>query len=321
MIRINLLPEEFRKKSRTPLKLLFTITGLVAVNAGLASWWGWTVFGIHAKVESERATLQVEMDGLTPQVNYYHSLETESKQYKSREKTLGQITADRISWTRKLDELIDVANAGGDGSRHLVWLDDLTVAQSNDASTKNYGSVRASGHSGSDKFAQVANFLEDVEGSAFIDDFEKPSPPEGTQTLVDETLVPPVAWAFPLALSLKAPEERAKATIARTTKAVKDPASANGAKGSAKPDDSNAAKPDATKPDAPKSDPAKPDAPKSDAPKPDAPKSDAPKSDAPVAPKADEKPESKPEPKPSPSTPPSPAKTPQSGSKPGAEVQ
>ena len=272
MIRINLLPEEFRKKSRTPFKLLAAIAALVAVNAGLASWWGWTVFGIHAKVESERTTLQLEMDGLTPQVNYYHALETESKQYKSREKTLASITSDRISWTRKMDELIDVANAGGDGSRHLVWLDDLTVAQSNDVNTKSYGSVRAAGHSGSDKFAQVANFLEDLEVSAFIDDFEKPSPPEGTQTLVDETLVPPVAWSFPLALSLKAPEDRTKATLARTSKGVKD-AGAGDAKGATPP------------------------------------KSEAPKSDAPGAPKSDAgsapKPESNPAPAtPAPSTPP-----------------
>jgi len=223
MIRINLLPEEYRKKTRTPLKLLVAVSALVAVNAGLASWWGWTVFGIHAKVESERATLQLEMDGLAPQVAYYHSLESESKQYKSREKTLAAITADRISWTRKLDELIDVANAGGDGSRHLVWLDDLNVTQSVDGNAKNFGSVRAAGHSGSDKFAQVANFLEDLETSAFIDDFEKPSPPEGTQTLVDETLVPPVAWAFPLSLSLKGPEERAKAEAARLLRTQKDP--------------------------------------------------------------------------------------------------
>jgi Tfp pilus assembly protein PilN len=221
MIRINLLPEEYRKKAGTPIKMLVAIAGLVAVNAALLSWWGWTVFGIHAKVDSEKATLQLEMDGLAPQVTYYHSLETESKQYKSREKTLASITADRISWTRKLDELIDVANAGGDGSRHLVWLDDLNVTQATDANSKNFGSVRAAGHSGSDKFAQVANFLEDLETSAFIDDFDRPAPPEGTQTLVDETLVPPVAWAFPLSLSLKGPEDRAKSEAARLAKNYK----------------------------------------------------------------------------------------------------
>jgi hypothetical protein len=105
-----------------------------------------------------------------------------------------------------------------------VWLDDLNVTQAVDGNAKNFGSVRAAGHSGSDKFAQVANFLEDLETSAFIDDFEKPSPPEGTQTLVDETLVPPVAWAFPLSLSLKAPEERAKAEAARLLKTPENPA-------------------------------------------------------------------------------------------------
>jgi hypothetical protein len=193
---------------------------IVALNAGLASWWGWTVFGVRAKVESERTTLQLEMDGLSPQVAYYHQLETESKQYKSREKTLASITSSRISWTRKLDELIDVANAGGDGSRHLVWLDGLTATQVTDATGKNFGSVRAGGHSGSEKFAQVANFLEDLEISAFVDDFQKPSPPEGTQTLIDETLVPPIAWSFPLALSLKSPEDRVKGSAERLRKAA-----------------------------------------------------------------------------------------------------
>jgi Tfp pilus assembly protein PilN len=258
MIRINLLPEEYRKKSRTPLKLLFALAGLVAVNAVLASWWGWTVFGVRAKVESERATLQLEMDGLAPQVAYYHALEGESKQYKSREKTLASITADRISWTRKMDELIDVANAGGDGSRHLVWLDDLNVTQSTDSNQKNFGSVRAAGHSGSEKFAQVANFLEDLEISAFIDDFEKPSPPEGTQTLVDETLVPPVAWAFPMSLSLKSPEERAKSEAARLKKGLKDIEPEGAPAGSSK--DGAAPSPD-TKPDKKAAAPAGPETP------------------------------------------------------------
>ena len=40
MIRINLLPEEYRKKSRTPIKMLVGMGLVVALNAGLASWWG-----------------------------------------------------------------------------------------------------------------------------------------------------------------------------------------------------------------------------------------------------------------------------------------
>ncbi len=212
MIRINLLPEQYRKKARTPIKLLLGVSAAVAVNACLVAWWGRLAIGVQGELDVERSTLQVEMDGLTPQVNYFHSLQSEGKQYTTRETTLSSLTKSRVSWTRKLDELLDVINRGGDGQRHLIWLDDLSVAQAgDDGKGKNFGSLTASGHSGSEKFAQVANFLEDLESSAFMSDFQPPAPPEGTQTLEDKTLVPPVVWAFPLSLSLKSPEERMKA--------------------------------------------------------------------------------------------------------------
>lgn len=212
MIRINLLPEQYRKKARTPIKLLLGVSAAVAINACLVAWWGHLALGVAAELDTERSGLQLEMDGLTPQVTYLHSLQSEGKHYTSRESTLASITKSRISWTKKLDELLDVINRGGDGQRHLVWLDDLQVSQTNeDSRGKNFGSLSASGHSGSEKFAQVANFLEDLESSPFMSDFQPPAPPEGTQTLEDNTLVPPVVWAFPLSLSLKSPEERTKA--------------------------------------------------------------------------------------------------------------
>lgn len=213
MIRINLLPEEYRKKARTPVKLMIGLSAAVAVNSVMISYLGWLTFGVAKEIDSEKSTLQVEMDGLSPQVAYHRNLEKEGKEYESRERTLSSITKSRIVWTRKLDELIDVVNRGDEGQRHLVWMDDLTVSQSQNPRADNYGSVRASGHSGSDKFAQVANFLEDLEGSTFVEDFYRPAPPEGTQTVVDEELVPPVVWAFPLSLTLRSPEEREEARL------------------------------------------------------------------------------------------------------------
>lgn len=244
MIKINLLPEEYRKKARTPFKVLLVIAAAATVNGGLAAWYAWSAFGVQAEIDGEVASLQLEMDGITPQVNYHTALDGESKQYKSREQTLAGITKSRISWTRKLDELVDVVNRGGDGQRHLIWFDDFHVQQSNDPKAKSPGTVRANGHSGSDKFAQVANFLEDVEKSTFLADFQPPAPPEGSQTLVDDTLVPPVAWSFPLSLTLKTPEERAGVKPADDK-----------AKGAAA--DKPAAKPDAAPADA--TTPAKPE--------------------------------------------------------------
>jgi hypothetical protein len=208
MIRINLLPEEYRKKNRTPLKMMLAVATGVTVNSILLAWYAWLAFGVSAEIESERTVLQTELDGLTPQVDYHKSLDGEQLRYAAREKTLAGITASRINWTRKVDELITVINAGGEGGRHFVWLDDLTVQQTVNERANNAGSLKAAGHSGSDNFAQVANFLEDLENSPFIVEFLPPAPPEGTQTLVDNELIPPVVWAFPLALDIKTPEQR-----------------------------------------------------------------------------------------------------------------
>lgn len=246
MIRINLLPETDRQKARTPVKLFIGLAAAVVVNAGLATWWAFSAFGEQAEVESQKTSLQLEMDGLTPQVNYVKALEGEKKQYQSREQTLASITKSRISWTRKLDELIDVINRGGDGQRHLVWLDDINATQNTDTKAKDAGSVRANAHSGSDKYAQIANFLEDLEASPFISDFQSPAPPEGSQAMVDETLVPSTAWSFPLAVSLKSADERAALAAPADPKAKPGKAPAKNA--GAKPHAGNAPAPAAATP-------------------------------------------------------------------------
>lgn len=209
MILINLLPDEYRQQQRTPVKLLVAVAVAVAINGSLAAWWAWTAFGEAAEVSSELAVLSDTMDSLRPQIDYHRSLETEHKQYQARETTLSTITGGRVSWTRKVDQLVDVIHKGGEGdTKYLVWLDDLSVSVSADVRRGSYGNLKASGHSGSGNFAQVANFLEDIERSPFSHGFNEPSPPEGSQSSVDKDLIPAEVWSFPLELTLLAPEER-----------------------------------------------------------------------------------------------------------------
>jgi len=215
MIRINLLPEEYRRKSRTPLRMMAAIAAVVAINGSLLAYWSWLSFGILTQIDTERSVLQVEMDGLTPQVTYHDALQSETSVYASRETTLAEITKNRILWTRKLDELIDVVNLGGDGVRHYIWLDDLSVKQESGGRAGSFGSLRAGGHSGSAKWDQVANFLEDVEDpslSKFLDTFATPSSPEGTQNPPDPELIPSEAWSFPFAVQILSPDERMQKT-------------------------------------------------------------------------------------------------------------
>jgi len=208
MILINLLPQEYRKKQRTPIKFTVAVCTAVAVNCSLLAWWAWLAFGIKAEIESEYLVHRDTMESISPQVAYHRSLERENTQSKSREETLSAITGARISWTKKIDQLIDVINRGGDGEKYLIWLDDLSVEQSSDPRRASFGGLRSSGHSGSANFAHVANFLEDVEASEFIKDFRPPAPPQGSQSSVDANLIPAEVWSFPLQLDLRAPEER-----------------------------------------------------------------------------------------------------------------
>lgn len=208
MIHINLLPEEYRRKARTPVRVTLAFAGVCGVNSLLLAWFAWLSLGVKAEINSEKSVLQTELDGLAPQVTYHKSLETERRSFALREETLASITKNRINWTRKVDELIDVINSGGEGERHYIWLDDLQVSQAADPRNKSAGSIKSAGHSGSDKFEQIANFLDDLERSPFAKEFMPPAPPEGSQSLQDKELIPAVVWAFPLQLTLKEPEER-----------------------------------------------------------------------------------------------------------------
>lgn len=208
MILINLLPQEYRRKNRTPVRFTVGVCVAVAVNCSLLAWWAWLGFGVRAEVDSELAVHTDTMDSISPQIAYHRSLERENALYLSRETTLQGITSNRMSWAQKIDQLIDVVNRGGDGEKYLVWFNDLSVEQSADPRRNSFGSIRSGGHSGNPNFAHVANFLEDLEASPFAVDFQPPAPPEGSQSSVDKDLMPAEVWSFPLDLALMAPDER-----------------------------------------------------------------------------------------------------------------
>lgn len=221
MILINLLPEEYQKRRRTPIKMLGAVAGAVAINATLVAWWCWLTFGVAQVVETKHNLRQEEMDSVGPQVSHYQALEKENRQYISREATLEGITHNRVSWTRKIDELVDLINRGGGGEKYLIWMDnmDIKIEDRDKAKGKNkanFGRLTAQAHSGSGNFAQLANFLDDVEDSPFITDFLPPAPPEGKQSKTDLTLSPSQYWDFKLQVELKSPDDRAAAGSADT---------------------------------------------------------------------------------------------------------
>ena len=215
MILVNLLPQEYRARRRTPLKMLIAVASVVAINTSLFAYWAWTAFGEAAEVKSELAVLEDTMQSLRPQIKYHEDLQDESKLFQSREATLKDVTKSRISWTEEVDELIDVIHRGGTSDeKYLIWLDGLTVNNEINERKKTFGELSANGNSGSPKFSHVANFIDDVQMSPLARDFDASSDPEGQQAIKDEELVPSEVWSFPFELTLKSPEARAEARAA-----------------------------------------------------------------------------------------------------------
>jgi hypothetical protein len=224
MITINLLPPEYRRANRVPIKILAATGAAVAVNASLLVWCAWTWFGLRTEVLAELQVRQDDLAALKPRVEHHKKLEEEKKSFESREETLAEINAARINWTQKMDELVDVINRGGNGEKYLIWMDDLTVTQlapnANKSKGKDapIGSVRANGHSGSPNFGLVANFFEDVSASTFANGFFPPAPPQGRISSVDTELIPSETFSFTLDLQIK-PQEPGKNKAGEAKKA------------------------------------------------------------------------------------------------------
>lgn len=223
MITINLLPPELRRRSGPPVKVLAATAAATAAVSTLVAVWGWLAFGVAAEVESRRAQLALEMDGLRPQLQYNQSLDAEIRVAAARESKLATVNKERVVWTEKVDELIDVVNAGNE-VEHFIWFDDLVVRQGAGAAGRGArsqpGSLQVAGHSGSgadprsglEKTAHFLDAVVDEELSSFMRDFETIESVDVLKRVArsepDADLIPEVNWSFPLSLQLKDADAR-----------------------------------------------------------------------------------------------------------------
>lgn len=213
MITINLLPDDYRRRAKSPVGMIAAVAAAILVNASLFAYYGYLEFGTSANIETTRSVLQLDLDGLKPQVAYHKTLEKEIQTRSARETTLSEITRNRVLWTKALDEVLDVVHAGREGIEHFVWFEDIDVKMEPGGGNARggYGKMKAAGHSGSEDYDQVANFLEDMEDrdlSSLWKIFGKPQAPEARINDPDEDLIPSVNWSFPLTIDLLSPDER-----------------------------------------------------------------------------------------------------------------
>ncbi len=209
MIRINLLPPEYRKVEGTPVARLVTTVAAVALVAGAVGLWGWYHFAVLAQIREQRAQKEEELASLKAQADRAASLEKELKEYQRRRDTIEKIGASRILWSKKLDELADIIYDKGDTKRHLVWLTSLRTG--NGRVPTSPAQLIINGYSGGGEYHRMSDFNNDIKKSEeFFSDFFRVDPPEGKQIAWTDDLVPAQAWTFGWGLDLKPPTWREK---------------------------------------------------------------------------------------------------------------
>jgi hypothetical protein len=208
MTRINLLPQDYRKKTATPLAVLLPTVASITLVLVLGFGWAWLHFAELAKVEGVRGDLEAMLQSKTPSLTYVAALKEEHADFENRKSTIKEIASSRVLWTKKLDELFDIATNDDGGSQYLIWLQSLEVKPPTMARGKLAGmgeTLTMKGHCFADKspLQHYNVFHAAVKHSDFFKDFATLDDPAGKAVEFDDKLNPSSAWAMDLTLTMK----------------------------------------------------------------------------------------------------------------------
>ncbi len=121
MIRINLLPDEYRRVERTSIALFLVFMVLVVAACLSAVFMGYTMIQ-NAKLERRKRDASAQVQRLQAEVADIDEKRREMQEFGKRHRVIMTIRANRIYWSRKLDELASVMQKNGLEDAWLVGL-------------------------------------------------------------------------------------------------------------------------------------------------------------------------------------------------------
>lgn len=195
MIRINLLPQEYRRNSRTSPKVFAAILAAVMVVCGMFGWFGYIYFGDLGVLEVARAEAEELLAARKKRVSYHDSLVAEKSDYTERANTIEKIAKSRVLWTEVLDQMIDTVNNDGDIDRHMAWFRGMTVKDGD--GDKAGPEVSMPGWVQGNDIRRLADFHDDLEQTPFFRWVKKKTLPSG-DVQVDNKKKPAEALFFQL---------------------------------------------------------------------------------------------------------------------------
>ncbi len=177
MIRINLLPEEYRKAERTSPKVFAAMLASVVMVCCSVGWFGYVYVGELGRLEMKVLQDQETLTTLTPQVAYHDALTRETNDFQARFQTIEQISKSRALWTPVMDQLIDTIDNVQDPDRHVAWFSSMQVR---DGKGTRGPEVSMPGMVQGDNINRLTYFHDDLERTPFFENVSEVSLPQGT---------------------------------------------------------------------------------------------------------------------------------------------
>lgn len=202
MIRVNLLPQEYRKAESTPLKQFFATVGAVIVVALAVVGFALVRFGKLQPREQDLKNIQEEVESQGSKVKESKELAAWLAEYKTQYEKIDKVAMTRVLWSRKVDELWEVVVNPVPTNKYDVWLRGLSGRVSDAA--KSGGEVQFSGASAGPQVYRLSDFHESVTSSDFFKDFQSITYPAGTREVLPGTdREPKEGWTFQMSLLLR----------------------------------------------------------------------------------------------------------------------
>ena len=198
MLKINLLPAEFKSTEHASLSALMMLMLCTFLSVSSICCVAYLYFGILKNAEMNRDIAKEEYENLAPMAKYADDLDTEKKEYMKRSLAIKDIETTRIIWTKKIDQLLQVINNHGRIDRHWVWLKDFRVKMG--AQSREPG-MELKGYVAHDQYEHLSNFNEDLKNHPLFQDFCAISNPTGSITY-EKKMLPPASIEFDWELKL-----------------------------------------------------------------------------------------------------------------------
>jgi Tfp pilus assembly protein PilN len=215
MIRVNLLPQEYRKAESTPLKQFFATVGAVVVVALAVVALAFIHLGKLGPKEQDLKNIQDEVTTQAAKVKDSKELAAWLQEYKTQYEKIDKVAMTRVLWSRKIDQVWEVVVNPNPSNKYEVWLKNLSGKVVD--TSKTGGEVAFSGASAGPQVYRLSDFHESVTQSDFYKDFQAITYPAGNREILGGTdREPKEGWTFQMTLQLRNLKElndaRAKAT-------------------------------------------------------------------------------------------------------------